>query len=168
MATFSNRLIGAARLQPATYEEVEGDRRAFGQAFLVVLLSSVALSLGSFVRLGTLGFASAIVAGILGWFIWAGLTYLIGAHLLPAPGTRANWGELLRTTGFATAPGLIAVLGVIPALTGFISVIAQVWILIAFVIAVRQALDYASTWRAVAVCFIGWLIYAGTILALTA
>jgi hypothetical protein len=26
------------------------------------------------------------------------------------------------------------------------------------VIAVRQALDYRSTWRAVAVCLIGWIV----------
>ncbi len=112
--------------------------------------------------IGTLG-------ALVGWYIWAFLTYFIGTKLLPEPQTRANYGELLRTIGFASSPGLIRVLGIIPALAPFVFLIAGIWMLVAMVIAVRQALDYHSTLRAVGVCVIGWLVQAvivGLVLAM--
>jgi hypothetical protein len=88
----------------------------------------------------------------------AGLTYWVGTRILPEPQTKANFGELLRTIGFSTAPGLIRVLGILPGLTYLVFFIAAIWNLIALVIAVRQALDYVSTFRAIGVCVIGWII----------
>jgi hypothetical protein len=90
--------------------------------------------------------------------VWAFLTYYIGTRLLPEPRTRADYGQLLRTIGFASAPGLIRVVGIIPGLGAIVFAVAGVWMLIAMVIAVRQALDYTSTWRAVGVCAIGWVV----------
>jgi len=90
--------------------------------------------------------------------IWAYLTYWIGTRLLPEPQTRASHGELLRTIGFATSPGMIRVLGVIPGVRELAFLAAGIWGLIATVIAVRQALDYRSTVRAIGVCAIGWVV----------
>ena len=98
------------------------------------------------------------VAALLSWYVWAYLTYWIGVKLLPEPQTHATHGELLRTVGFSSAPGLIRVLGVIPGLRGLVFLVAGIWMLVAMVVAVRQALDYHSTWRAVGVCVIGWFI----------
>jgi succinate dehydrogenase/fumarate reductase cytochrome b subunit len=64
----------------------------------------------------------------------------------------------LKTTGFSSSPGLIRVLGVIPGLAAIVFFIASIWMLVTMVIAVRQALDYESTLRAVGVCLIGWII----------
>jgi len=100
------------------------------------------------------------VGSLIGWFIWAGLTYLIGTKLLPEPETRADFGELLRTIGFSSSPGLIRVLGLVPGLTGIVFFVSGVWMLTAMIIAVRQALDYRSTLRAVGVCVIGWIVQA--------
>ncbi len=96
----------------------------------------------------------------MGWYVWAFLTYYIGTRLLPEPQTQADHGQLLRTIGFASAPGLIRVLGIIPGLAPIVFAVAGVWMLIAMVIAVRQALDYTNTWRAVGVCAIGWVVQA--------
>jgi len=93
-----------------------------------------------------------------GWYIWAYLTYFIGTRLLPEPQTKADHGELLRTIGFSSSPGLIRVLGIIPGLQGIVFPIAAIWMLVAMIIAVRQALDYTSTLRAIGVCIIGWVI----------
>jgi hypothetical protein len=90
----------------------------------------------------------------------SGLTYFIGTRILPAPQTHADWGQLARTTGFAAAPGIIRAVGVVPGLTTLVFAIANLWMLAAFVVAVRQALDYTSTWRAIGVCLIGWLVNA--------
>ena len=88
------------------------------------------------------------------------MTYFIGAKILPEPQTKADHGELLRTIGFSSSPGLIRVLAIIPGISGIIFAIASIWMLTAMVIAVRQALDYQSTLRAVGVCIIGWVIQA--------
>jgi Yip1 domain len=166
MHSFVRRIIGAARLRAEVYEEVEADERAFTQALVVVILSSAAISIGAAGRVGIAGLLMAACAGFVGWALWSALTYVIGAQWFPMPSTRANWGQLRRTTGFAMSPGLIGVLGVIPALRGLIVYLAFIWILIASVVAVRQALDYPGTGRALAVCVAGWAVYAGLLLAL--
>ena len=160
MPSIQDRMIRAAKLVAQRFEEVEADQGAMGQATGVVVLAAVAAGIGNFGSGGLAGMAGGTIAALVGWYVWAFLTYFIGTRLLPGPETSADPGELLRTTGFSSAPGLIRVFGVIPGLTAFVFSIAGVWMLIAMVIAVRQALDYTSTWRAIGVCLIGWLVQA--------
>ena len=160
MASLQNRMIRAAKLDVNLYEEVEADKGAMGQAMTVVVLSSVAAGIGSIARGGVPGIVWGTILALIGWFVWAYLTYLIGTKLLPEPQTKSNPGELLRTIGFSSSPGLIRVLGFIPVLGWLIMLAASIWMLIAMVIAVRQSLDYKSTFRAVGVCLIGWIIQA--------
>jgi hypothetical protein len=157
-SSFTQRMLRAAKLDSELYEEVEADKGALGQATLVVVLSSLAAGLGNLQNGGAGMLVIGTLSALAGWYIWAFLTYFIGTRLLPEPQTRADHKELLRTTGFSSAPGLIRILGILPGATGIVYAIAGVWMLIAMVIAVRQALDYTSTWRAVAVCLIGWLV----------
>jgi hypothetical protein len=166
MTRLKDRMIRAAKLDVDLYEEVEADQGALHQAMLVVVLSSVAAGIGSFGQGGLGGVLIGTIAAIAGWYIWAYLTYFIGTRLLPEPQTKADHGELLRTIGFSSAPGLIRVLGIIPWLTEIVFYIASIWMLVAMVIAVRQALDYESTWRAVGVCVIGWIVQAAFLMFL--
>jgi hypothetical protein len=158
MASFTNRIVRAAKLEIALYEEVEADKSALGQAMGVVVLSSVAAGIGTISRGGLPGILLGVIISLAGWYVWAYLTYLIGAKLLPEPQTKADHKELLRTMGFSSSPGLIRVLGIIPGLGNIVFSVAAIWMLVAMVIAVRQALDYKSTLRAVGVCVIGWII----------
>ena len=158
MASFTDRMIRAAKLDANLYEEVEADKGAMGQAMAVVILASVAAGIGTIGTIGIKGLVLGTIVALLGWFIWAFLTYFIGTRLLPEPQTKADYGELLRTIGFSSSPGVLRVLGIIPALGGILNFLIGIWMLVAMVIAVRQALDYKSTWRAVGVCFIGWII----------
>lgn len=158
MSTFTKRMMGAATLDVNTYEEVEADTTATTQAMGVVVLSSIAQGIGSLALGGGAGFVAGAMGALIGWFIWAFLVYIIGTKMLPEPQTRSNLGELLRTTGFSASPGLLRVLGIIPFIGGLIMVAVSIWMLIAMIIAVRQALDYQSTGRAVGVCLIGWFI----------
>ena len=158
MANFGNRIIRAAKLDVSLYEEVEADKSALGQAMGVVVLSSIAAGIGSSSKSGLFGMLMMVVVALVGWYIWAYLTYFIGTKLLPEPQTKADHGELLRTIGFSSSPGLIRVLGIIPVLQSIVFPIAAIWMLVAMVIAVRQALDYSSTLRAIGVCLIGWII----------
>jgi hypothetical protein len=158
MTSFKDRIIRAAKLDVDLYEEVEADKGAMGQAVGVVVLSSVAAGVGSVAIGGLRGILMGTVVALVAWYIWAYLTYFIGTKFLPEPQTRADHGELLRTIGFSSSPGLIRVLGIIPGLRAMVFLVASIWMLVAMIIAVRQALDYESTLRAVGVCVIGWII----------
>jgi hypothetical protein len=157
---FVMRLIGAMALDPVTYEEVEADRAATGQALLVVVLSSVGAGIGAR-GLGSgstqsMVFISAV--SLLAWAAWALLTYQIGAKLMPEAETRSDVGELMRTIGFAAAPGMLRIFGIVPGAAIAAFAITAVWMLAAMVVAIRQALDYKSTARAIAVCGVGWAL----------
>lgn len=65
----------------------------------------------------------------------------VGTTFLAEPQTRADHRELLRTLGFASAPGVLRLLGSIPGLTVVVFGVTNVWMLVAMVLAVRQALD---------------------------
>lgn len=158
--TFLQRLIGAAALDTAIYEEVEADSGATGQALAVVLLASLAAGFGSGGLAGP-SISSVLfisMLALLSWVIWAVVTLEIGTRILPGAQTRADIGQLLRTIGFASTPGLLRVLGVMPAVSAPVFAVTSVWMLAAMVVAVRQALDYQSTGRALAVCALGWVL----------
>ena len=165
---FPLRLIGALAIDPVIYEEVEADPSATGQALAIVVLSSLSAGIGAF------GWGTASVRGILfisglallSWVTWAVITFEIGTRLMPEPGTRADVGQLLRTIGFAATPGMLRIFGIVPGATVPAFVITAIWMLVAMVVAVRQALDYTSTARAVAVCGLGWALSIGIAIAL--
>ena len=158
MSSLTDRMIRAAKLDVNVYEEIEADKSAMGQAMWVVVLSSVAAGIGSIGTMGVSGLLIGTIIALTGWVIWAFITYFIGTKILSEPQTNADYGELLRTIGFSSSPGVIRILGVIPFLGWIVNIIAGIWMLVAMVIAVRPALDYKSTGRAVGVCLIGWII----------
>jgi hypothetical protein len=158
MASLTDRMLGAAKLDARTYEEVETDTNATGQALGVVVISSIAAGIGSLGFGGIWGMIWGCVAALIGWVVWAFLIWLVGTKLLPEPQTRSDVPELLRTTGFASAPGVLRILGILPFVGSLISFLAGLWMLVAMVIAVRQALDYQSTARAIGVCVIGFIV----------
>ncbi|MBT8403079.1 MAG: YIP1 family protein [Gemmatimonadetes bacterium] len=148
-----SRAIGAALLDVDVYEEVEADRSATGQAATVVLAVAVANVIGSW-GAGGAGIAGGVNAAFLGWLLWAGVTNIVGTRLM---GGTADWGELLRTLGFAQAPGVLAVVGIIPLLGWIAGIGIWVWTVVAGVIAIRQALDF-STGKAVITALISMVV----------
>ena len=165
MARLMGRMLRAAKLDVNLYEEVEADTGGTRQAMAVVVLGSVAAGVGA--GGGSLGLIlMVVVASLIGWFVLAYLTYWIGTRLLPEPQTSATHGELLRTIGFASSPSILRVLGVIPGVRDIVFLVTGIWVLVATVIAVRQALDYRGTLRAVGVCALGWIIQQGILLVI--
>jgi hypothetical protein len=164
MSVFAGRVLHAALLDVDTYEEVEADTSANLQALTVVVLAALAMGIGSIENSGALGILWHTVVSVVGWYVWAFVTYIIGTRLLPTGETVANHGELLRTIGFSSGPGILRVLMIFPPLSLWIFAICSLWMLVAMVVAVRQALDYTSTLRAIAVCAIGFPIYVLSIL----
>lgn len=157
--TFAERVKGVLVLDAKTFEEIEADTTANTQALVVVVAASLAAGLGAGVRLGLIGLLRETFGALVGWVMWAAVTWVIGARLLPEPQTRTNMGELLRVIGYAYAPNLFGFFAFIPALGVVVSSIVAFWLLAATIVAVRQALDYVSTLRAAAVVVIGWLIF---------
>lgn len=153
------RMIRASRLESEVYEEVEHDRDATLQAALVIVITSLAAGIGSLADLGFLGFIGITIAALVGWAIYAWLTYFVGTRFFAGEHTRADWGELARALGFANSPRVLLVLGIIPVLGAIVGIVVAVWVLIATVIAVRAALDF-STGRAIGTALVAWLVQA--------
>lgn len=164
MTGFSDRILRAARLDPRLYEEVKGDPDSFKQAVMLIFLSSLAGGIGllwpGLHHAWPQKFFGGLAAGFLGWFVWVFAVYLIGVKFLGGPLTYSNLGELLRVTGFASAPGLIRVLGLYQPARMAVWGLALVWMLAAMVLAVRKALEYSSTGQTFLVCLGGWLFLA--------
>jgi hypothetical protein len=156
--TLIQRAIGAARLEVPAFEEIEADRSATAQALTLVVLSSLAAGIGLSSGVYNAPVLHRVMLALLLWVFWAISTYIVGVYLMPEPQTQTDVGELLRTIGFAASPGIVRILGLVPVIGGTLYVISTVWMLVAMVIAIRQALDYKSTVRAVVVCVITGLI----------
>lgn len=148
-----DRMKGAAMLDIPTYEEVEHDESLTVQAGMVVIIVAVARGIGG-IGGGETGIIGGVLAALFGWLLWAGVTYLIGDKLL---GGTATWGELLRTLGYAQAPGVLLILGFIPLIGWLVGVLVFFWLLATGVVAIRQALDF-STGKAILTAFLGWIL----------
>ena len=168
--SFARRLMGAATFDVATYEDVEADRSATTQALIVVVLSSLAAGVGARGSIGAAAtlqfFAIASVVALLTWASFALVIFEVGARILPTSQTRVDVGELLRTLGFAATPGFIQVFGIVPGARAPMFALAVGWALAASVVAVRQALDYTSTARALAVCALAVVVSLAVALVL--
>jgi hypothetical protein len=158
MKRLIKRMIAAAGLNPRVYEEVEADPKSLSGAIFTAFVASLAAAIATGAR-DLLSITNATFVLLATWVVWVFLTYIIGTRLFPEPSTHATAGEVVRTTGFSAAPGILRILGLIPAISLPIFVGITVWMLLAFVIAIRQALDYTSLSRAFAVCALGWLLY---------
>ena len=156
-SSFLKRIFRAIKIDPELYEEVEHDKSATFQAATVVILSSLAAGVGA-ISIGASNFFLGPTLSLVNWFIWAFFIFIVGTKLFPDKQTKSNVGELLRTIGFASAPGIIRVLGLTPELMLVSFVGAQFWILACMVVAVRQALDYKSLWKAFGVVFLSGFI----------
>lgn len=155
-STMIDRMIRAAKLEDAVYEEVEHDQSATAQAFWVVVIASVAAGIGGLAA-GLTGLIVGVIAALVGWAAYAYVCYWIGTRILAGPHTSATWGELLRTLGFASSPRVLLVLAFIPVIGLLLAIVVLVWTLVTTVVAVRQALDF-DTGRAIVTAVAGWVV----------
>ncbi len=158
-SSFLNRIFRAIKIDPELYEEVEHDKSATIQAAFVVVLSSLAAGVGA-IHLGASNFIFGPLISLASWYFWAFLIFIVGTKLFPDKQTKSDHGELLRTIGFSSAPGLIRVFGFTPELMTVTFIGSSFWMLACMVVAVRQALDYKSLWKAFGVVVLCWFIQA--------
>jgi len=175
---FPLRMWRAAMLHADTYEEVEADRGSIGQAFAIVLMASSAGALGTWLRVAMgrplpdnalplpLHLALIVLEPLTVWLVSSAFSYMVGATFLRGPETETDYAEVLRTTGFAFSPGLLLFfVWLQPEELGLLAwSLGRLWILVAAVVAVRQALDF-TTLRAVgtfgAAALLMWLVLWG-------
>ena len=181
--TMLQRMIGAAMFNSATYEEIEADRNALGEAILVVVLVTVCGIVGGIIDgliggggLGGLvrGIIVGLLFGIVRWALWVTVLNFVGGKMLRTSDTETNWSEIGRVLGYAYTPGVLSLLIFIPVVGVILSFVGIVWTLAAVVVGARQALDFDSTGRAIAavllsavIGFIPWIIVVAIQGALT-
>jgi hypothetical protein len=164
--TLAHRFYGSLVLDAATYEDVEADPSAFPQALAIVLAFSAAAAVGFAGPAAQVSVVLAVaLASVAAWLSWAAIVGYLGTRVFPEPQTRSDVGELTRTLGFSLTPGLFLVLLAVPFAPPVTSVAIAVWMLAAMIVAVRQALDFTHTARAVVVCVAGWTLVAALVLA---
>lgn len=156
MASFQERVVGAAKLDPRIYAGIKADVSAFEQSMGVVGLSAVAAGIGS---LGGVGIVGGILRFVLAWAAWAGIMFIVGTRILPERQTQEDPRAFLRPVGFAAAPGAGQILGIVPVLGPFFMFVASCWMVVATVFGVKAALNYTDTGRAAAVVGIGLIFF---------
>jgi len=162
MLVFISRVIRALLLDINLYEEVENDKSSIWQSMIVVFLASLAAGVYTYNLGGVKGLIVGTVLAFAGWIVMSFFIYLVGTKLFPGTETKSDIGEILRVLGFAGAPGIFLLVALLPIIRNFVWIVILViwtWRLVAMIIAVRQALDFRSTWSAIWVCVIGLIAY---------
>jgi hypothetical protein len=159
MASLSERMIGAMKADPKTFQEIEADPSALGQAVTVIVIAGVAALIGNIFRSGITGGIFAMIVTLIAYAFWTLMIVLIGTKLMPEPTTKADFQEGFRVIGFTASPGVFNVLAIIPFLGPLISFVISIWMLVIGVVAVREVLDYSNTGRAIIVCLIALALY---------
>ena len=161
--TFGERVVGALKLDANTFEDIERDPTAMGQAVGIIALAALASNLGQIWRLGFGVMLIGVCSSLVGYVIWSVVVWLAGTKLMPDPATKADFPETFRTIAFAAAPGLIGVVTIVPFLGWLLMLlltpIIWLWSMAAMVVAVRQVLDYSETFKAVIVVLIGFVVF---------
>lgn len=154
--SFTDRMIGAARIDRPTYEEVEHDTGATTQAAMIVVVAAIAGAIGGAGH-GWSGVAAGLLGALLGWVISSAFIYLVGAKFIPSPQTEADLGQVLRTQGFAAVPTFLLIFGGIPVLGGMVALIVGVWYIITRIVGIQSALE-ASAGRAIVIAIIAVIL----------
>ena len=159
MASLPERMIGAMKGDARTFQEIEADPSAMGQAVTVIVIAGVAALIGNIFRAGVVWGIVSLILTLIGYAFWTVMVVLIGTKLLPEPTTKADFAEGFRVIGFTASPGVFNILAIIPFLGPVLSILISIWMLIIGVIAVREVLDYSNIGRAILVCVIAFVIY---------
>jgi Yip1 domain len=155
-ASIFDRMLGALRLSEDTYEEIEHDEKATGEAaFIVVATSLVSGAVNGVLGGVDDGFFGAL-GSFIGWAFYAWIAYIVGVKLFPGPHTRSSWGEIARTLGYANTARFLIVFELVPGFAALTRTVVGLWVLVATIVALRASLDI-STGRAI------WIAIASTI-----
>jgi hypothetical protein len=159
-----DRVVRVFRLDASVFREIADDQNAMTEAAIIVIVVTLLSALGSAIGalIGRAGIGSVlvgfivnwIVSVLIGWIGWAILTYFVGTSLFKG---RTDIPEMMRVLGYASAPRLLGILGIIPCLGWIAALVGAILALIAGVIAVREAMEF-DTGNAIITVLISWVI----------
>ena len=155
-----NRMLRAAQLEAVSMEH---DSSLLVQALWVIAISSATAGTSATITGGLLGLAQMGLTALLSWFLWSLITHLLLTILIHTT-IQIGYRQTLSAIGFSASPGMIRILGIIPFLSGFIHLVAQVWMFLAMVTAVRHTFDHITIWQTVGVVLPGWSLQAVMVL----
>jgi len=156
--TFGDRIVGAMKLDPHTFEDIERDPTAMGQAVGVIAIAAVSAGIGNAWYGGFSGIIFGVITSLIGYALWALVVWLVGTKVMPDPATKADFPETFRVIAFAAAPGVLSAITIIPILGWLLMLVIWLWSIAAMVIAVKAVLDYTDTFKAVIVVVIGFIV----------
>jgi hypothetical protein len=159
-ASYVDRLRGALMLDARTYRDVEQDTDANGQAAITVVLAALAAGIGYILSRDLVqNVLGTVISSVLQWVIFSFVAYYVGASLFSTGQTSVTPGQVLRTIGFAQAPKLLLVLGIIPILGWVVGLIVFFWFIAAAIVALREAFEF-DTGRAVGTGLVALVVIA--------
>jgi hypothetical protein len=157
MSKLIDRMVRAAKLDPTLYEEIVNDPTSQAHSIYVVVLFAIAAGFGTFSRGGATAVNICTITTLIAWYVWAFTVYYIGTRFFREPETRVDRKAVMRVMAFACAPGILRLLGLFPSITGIVFIVTSIWVLVAAVVGVKQALNFSSTSRAAGLCILTWI-----------
>ena len=154
MKNYLSRIFRAAKLDRTLYQEAVDDPKFFGQAIITVIAYSSFSGIGGFGLAGGSGINIGMASTLIAWYVWAFTTYFIGAKFFRESDEPVERKAVYRAMGFATAPGLLRIFGLVPSIGSLIVLLVSIWVIVASVIAVKEVFNYSSNWRALGVCLV--------------
>jgi hypothetical protein len=158
MRTFISRMIDAAKLDSSLFEELINDPTTQGQSVWVVAIFAMATGFGLFSRAGALAVNSCLVTTFFAWYFWSFTLYFAGTYLFRDAGKKADRKTVMRVMAFASAPGILRLLGVIPQTSVILFIVTSVWIIAASVMGIKMAFEIPTTGKVLLLCAGAWLL----------
>jgi hypothetical protein len=153
-----SRMLRAAKLDASLFEELVNDPSTQAQSVWVVAVFAMASGYGLFSRAGVTAVNSCLVTTFFAWYFWAFSLYIVSTYLFRNTVTKTDRKTILRVVGFASAPGVLRLLGVIPQTSGILFLVTSVWMIAASVVGVKIALKMSHTGKAIFLCTSTWLL----------
>jgi len=153
-----SRIMRIFKLDKTVFPEIAADPKATTEAGIIVVVVSLLAGIAAGVQGGKFfnGLIWELIAGlVLGWLLWAVITFFVGTSLFQG---KTTVEAMLRVLGYANAPRVLSIFGLIPCIGWIPTLIGGILSLIAGFIAVREAMQF-DTGKAVITVLVGWLVY---------
>ena len=158
MKLLFNRMIRATKLDLTFYDEIVNDPTSQGHSVWVVALLAMATGYGMFSRAGGTAVNVCLAVTFFSWYIWAFTVYYASNHFFGATPSRMDRKTVLRVMAFASAPGVLRFLGVIPHISLIVFIGTSVWIILAGAIGLKKVYQLTHIGKALILCSATWLV----------
>lgn len=158
MKLLFSRMIRAIRLDQSLFDEVISDPKTQGHSYWVVAILAMATGYGMFSRAGSMAVNIGLAVTFLSWYVWAFTVYFAGTRMFHAEPSRIDRKTVLRVMAFASAPGVLRILGVIPNMALIVFLCTSAWIIVAGAAGIKLIFKMERMGKAILLCTATWLV----------